>query len=159
MSTATRSLDHAEQVVVGGEEQHLVEPRGHGGVGDRRHRVVRLPALGAVAGPAHPARGDVGVAQLRDEVVRLLGLARLVAGVDVTAPRPGRALERERDVGGLLLADPGEHEAQERADQEHRPAVGREGRPAASREVGAVGDVGEVDDEEAAHGLIVASGP
>ena len=62
-------------------------------------------------------------------------------------------------MGGLLLADPREHQAQERADQEHRPAVGREGRPAASREVGAVGDVGEVDDEQAAHVMIVASGP
>ncbi len=61
-------------------------------------------------------------------------------------------------MGGLLFADPGEHQAQERADEEHRAAVGREGGTTASREVGAVGDVGEVDDEEAAHVRIVASG-
>ena len=62
-------------------------------------------------------------------------------------------------MGGLLLADPREHEAQEGAHQEHRAAVGREGRTAASREVGAVGDVGEVDDEKAAHVVMVASVP
>ncbi len=67
----------AEEVVVGGEEQHLVEAGGHRRIGDARHRVVRLPALGAVARPAHPARRDVGVAQLGTEVVRLRSLRGL----------------------------------------------------------------------------------
>ena len=61
-------------------------------------------------------------------------------------------------MGCLLLADPRQEQAKERRDQEHRPAVGRERRTAPPCEVGAVGDVGEVDDEEPAHGMIVASG-
>ena len=142
---ADRPLDELEEVLVAGDDRHLVALRRRL-AGQRADDVVGLEALVRQDRHAHRLAGLVHPRDLLLQILRHRGAVGLVLGGDPVAEGVGGEVERGGDEPRLVVGQQLPEHRHEPVDRVGRPAVGPG--ETTDRVVGAIHLVAAVDEEE-----------